>query len=309
MTGNKISNRRKIQAALISLLIFVLSGYSRSLEARQQGRPVLATTIFPLTELARGVAGDRAEIRQIIPPSSEIHHFQLTPSDLKLLAEADLLLAVGGGLEPWLVRLEKSLSQMKSARTLRFFDYLSSTGYPGLRRDDPHIWLDFEADLILINRLAEELSALDPEGAGYYRERKLALAAELSALDDRYRKELGACSGKEIIIAGHQAFAYLAARYGLVPVSLSGPHPEAQPGARKLQEIIRLIKEKKIRAVFYEASEPPAYARTLARETGARLFSLSAGVNLTGDQLRAGKTFLNLMADNLDILKTALECE
>lgn len=299
---------KPVRVILALIIVTILTG-APLLAATGSRRPVLVTTIFPLTELARKVAGDRAEVRQIIPPSAEIHHFQLTPSDLKLLAEADLVIAVGGGLEPWLVRLEKSLRRAKSARTLRFIDYLRSTGYPALRRDDPHVWLDLEADRILAERLVEELCVLDPEGAGYYRERGRALTEELSTLDTRFKKELSPCSGKEIVVAGHQAFAYLSGRYGLIPVSLSGPHPEAQPGARRLQEIINLIREKKIGAVFYESSEPPAYARTIARETGARLLSLSAGVNLTTAQLREGKTFLQLMADNLQILKTALGCE
>jgi len=306
LSGHSIFNLIRIFTA--SILITTLAGPSLLLAAGT-GRPVLVTTIFPLTELARGLVGQRAEVRQIIPPSAEIHHFQLTPSDLKLLAEADLVIAVGGGLEPWLVRLEKSLRKAKSARTLRFIDYLHSVNYQALRPDDPHVWLDFEADRMLVDRLVEELCSLDPEGEAYYRERGRVLRSELSALDTRFRQELGPCNGKEIIIAGHQAFAYLATRYGLVPVSLSGPHPEAQPGARRLQEIIQLIREKRIRAVFYESSEPPAYASTIAQETGARFFSLSAGVNLTRDQLREKKSFLELMVGNLQILKTALGCE
>lgn len=306
LSGHNIFNSIKI---IFSCIIITTLASPSLLPAAGAERPVLVTTIFPLTELARGVAGQRAEVRQIIPPAAEIHHFQLTPSDLKLLTEADLVIAVGGGLEPWLVRLEKSLRLAKNARTLRFIDYLLSVNYPDLRRDDPHVWLDFEADRILVDRLVEELSALDPEGGGYYRERGRILSAELSTLDARFRQEIGRCSGKEMIVAGHQAFAYLAVRYGLIPVSLSGPHPEAQPGARRLQEIIRLVREKKIGAVFYESSEPPAYASTIARETGARLFSLSAGVNLTRTQLLEKKSFLELMADNLQILKTALGCE
>ncbi|RFT16056.1 MAG: Zinc ABC transporter, periplasmic-binding protein ZnuA [Candidatus Saccharicenans subterraneus] len=306
MSSHNVFNLIRIFAA--SILITTLASPSLLLAAGS-ARPVLVTTIFPLTELARGVVGQRAEVRQVIPPSAEIHHFQLTPSDLKLLAEADLVIAVGGGLEPWLVKLEKSLRKAQTARTLRFIDYLRSADYRALRQDDPHVWLDFEADRILVGRLVEELCALDPEGEEYYRERGRALSAELSALDARFRQELGRCAGKEMIIAGHQAFAYLATRYGLVPVSLSGPQPEAQPGARRLQDIIRLVREKNIGAVFYESSEPPAYASTIALETGVRFYSLSAGVNLTRDQLQENKSFLELMADNLQILKKALGCE
>ena len=294
---------------LISIfLALVLLAFS-SVRAPAQPRLKVVTTILPLTDLARAVGGQRAEVRQLIPPSAEIHHFQLRPSDLKLLAGADLLLAVGGGLEPWLDRLEAALTRGKKARSLKFLDYLRSEGFPAVRQDDPHVWLDFEADRYLVSALVKEMSELDPEGAALYAERGQLLQSELKALDERYRRELSPCRHQEIILAGHQAFAYLAARYGLTLISLTGPQPEAQPGTRRLQEIINLIKEKRVEAVFYESSHPPAYARTLARETGAELYSLSAGVNLTAAQVRAGKSFLDLMNDNLLVRKKALNCE
>ncbi|MGB9906940.1 MAG: metal ABC transporter substrate-binding protein [Candidatus Saccharicenans sp.] len=291
--------------------IFLVLALTLLVAVRVTAEPRLkvVTTILPLTDLARAVAGDRADVRQLIPPSAEIHHFQLRPSDLKLLAGADLLLAVGGGLEPWLNRLEKTLVQDKKTRRLKFLDYLRSEGFPAVRQDDPHVWLDFEADRHLVKALVREMSELDPEGATLYAERGQLLLDKLQALDERYLKELSSCRHREIILAGHQAFAYLAARYGLTLISLTGPQPEAQPGARKLQEIINLVRERQIEAIFYESSHPPAYARIVARETGAELYSLSAGVNLTEAQLKAGRSFLDLMSDNLLVLKKALKCD
>lgn len=294
---------------VISIFIFMTLFAASYLKSYSREALTIVTTIKPLTDMTSAVVGNRAEVRQIIPPSAEIHHFQLRPSDLKLLSRADLIIAIGGGLEPWLTRLEKSLGQKKKIRSLRFVDFLRSENYPALREGDPHIWLDLYADRLLVGRLIEELSLLDPEGAKYFREQGQKLMAELSSLDDRFYRELAHCHQKEIIIAGHEAFAYLASRYDLTLISLSGPHPEAQPGARRLKEIIRLIKDRKIEAVFYESSQPPAYARTIARETGVRLFSLSAGVNLTETQIREGKTFLDLMTDNLLTLKEALKCQ
>ncbi|MGQ9801569.1 MAG: metal ABC transporter substrate-binding protein [Candidatus Saccharicenans sp.] len=287
----------------LALMLFSLQ------KAPAEPRLKVVTTILPLTDLARAVAGQRAEVRQLIPASAEIHHFQLRPSDLKLLTGADLLLAVGGGLEPWLDRLEKALSLDQKARSLKFLDFLRSEGFPAVRPDDLHIWLDLEADQHLVRALVREMSELDPEGTELYSERGQLLLSELKELDERYRRELSICRHQEIILAGHQAFAYLTARYGLTLISLTGPHPEAQPSARKLQEIINLMKEKQITAVFYESSQPPDFARTVARETGAELYNLSAGVNLTAAQVRAGKSFLDLMRDNLVVLKKALNCE
>ncbi|MGB9893100.1 MAG: metal ABC transporter substrate-binding protein [Candidatus Saccharicenans sp.] len=268
----------------------------------------IVTTIFPLTDMAAAVGGDRAQVNQIIPPSVDIHNFQLRPEDLKILSGADLLLAVGSQLETWLNKVEKSLGQANFI-SLRFYDFLKSIGYPGLRTDDPHLWLDFEADRLLVDKITETLSKIDPEGKETYRQNGQTLKNELQFLDDKYRQTLSGCRQKYLIIAGHQAFGYLASRYGLILESLTGANPEAQPGPRKLQEIVNLIKSERIKAIFVESSTSPAYAEAIGRETGVKLYPLSTGVNLNKMEIKQKLSFLELMNNNLETLKKGLGCE
>jgi len=287
----------------IFLLIAVLSSKLQSFDKIK-----VVSTIFPLTELTSRVAGSRAEVRQIIPSSADIHHFQLRPSDLKAFSQAQLLVAVGENLEPWLARLEKSVIPI-SARKIKFFDLIKSCQYPGLIAEDPHLWLDLEADILLVQKIAEELIILDPAGKDFYLENASRLVSELKTLDENFRNSLSRCRNRFLVVAGHQAFGYLAARYGLEQVSLTGANPEAQPAPRQIQTMVELIKSRKIKAVFYESSSSPAYAQTIARETGATLYRLSAGVNLTSAELRQKIDFLSLMKNNLQTLIQALECE
>ncbi|MGB4704431.1 MAG: metal ABC transporter substrate-binding protein [Candidatus Saccharicenans sp.] len=307
MTGTRSTSRRLLPS-LINLILILIAFLFPASGAVAQEKLTIVTTILPLSDLVREIADTRARVVQLIPPSAEIHHFQLTPSDVKVLLNADLLLAVGGGLEPWLERLEKSAIDRKKTRILKFFDLLEISGYPGLRKGDPHIWLDLQADKLLVEKMVAELSSLDPEGTFYYRERGEKLAEKIADLDRRFREELASCQQRTVVVAGHDAFGYMADRYNLKIISLSGPHPEAQPGVRKLQQIIKFIREHKIRVIFYESSQPPLYAKTIARENGASLAALSAGVNLTSAQMAAKKNFLELMSDNLTALKEALDC-
>ncbi|MDI6844601.1 MAG: metal ABC transporter substrate-binding protein [Candidatus Saccharicenans sp.] len=299
---------RRPLSSLINLILILTALLFPASGAAAKEKLTIVTTILPLSDLAREIADTRASVVQLIPPSAEIHHFQLTPSDVKVLLKADLLLAVGGGLEPWLERLEKSAIDREKTRILKFFDLLENSGYPGLRKGDPHIWLDLQADKLLVEKIVAELSSLDPEGISFYRARGEKLAEKIAGLDRRFREELASCQQQTVVVAGHDAFGYMADRYNLRIMSLSGPHPEAQPGARKLQQIIKFIRERKIRVIFYESSQPPVYAKTIARETGASLVALSAGVNLTSAQMAAKKNFLELMSDNLTALKEALDC-
>lgn len=289
-------------------IVFLLTiTISRSL-AETPKKLKVVTTIFPLAELARAITTERGEVSLMIPASADIHHFQLRPSDLKILIQADLLIAVGEKLEPWLTKIEKSLEKEK-VQSLKFLDYLESIGYPGLRNDDPHIWLDLEADALLAKKIAEELSRLDPEGTEVYRKNSQELIAEISSIDEQYRRVLSGCRQKHLVVAGHQAFAYLASRYGFIPISLTGANPEAQPGARKLQEIVNLIKSEQIKAIFSESSSPPIYARAIAEETGAEIYTLFTGVSLSRLDIEKKKSFLEIMKDNLKTLHSALDCE
>lgn len=299
---------KKKVMTLVILGLLLLSFLTGQSQAEQQQKLRLVTTIFPLTELVRAVSVDRAEILQLIPTSAEVHTFQLRPSDLKTLAEADLLICVGGHLEPWLGKVEKSLNN-KKLKTIRFFDYLSTVNYPGLKPEDPHLWLDFQADCLLVEKIVEELTILDPPGAVMYKKRGQELLNELKSIDEEYQKTIACCQQKDLIIAGHQAFGYLATRYGLQQVALTGPNPEAQPSPRKLQEIINLIKTRQLKAIFYESSTPPAYAQTIARETGVKLYGLSTGVNLTRSEIEKKIGFLELMKRNLETLKKGLVCK
>ncbi len=307
MNGMRLASRRPL-SSLINLILVLITFLFPASGAVAQEKLTIVTTILPLSDLVREIADTRASVVQLIPPSAEIHHFQLTPSDVKVLLKADLLLAVGGGLEPWLERLEKSAIDRRKTRILKFFDLLETSGYPGLRKGDPHIWLDLQADKLLVEKIVAELSSLDPEGTAFYRERGEKLVEKIVGLDRRFQEELARCQQRMVVVAGHDAFGYMADRYNLKIMSLSGPHPEAQPGARKLQQIIKFIRDHKIRVIFYENSQPPVYAKSIARETGASLAALSAGVNLTSGQMAANKNFLELMSDNLTALREALDC-
>ena len=291
-------------SGLIGLLLLVnlLIGHSQE---NQKIR--IVTTIFPLTEIARAVVGNRGDIFQLIPTGAEVHDFQLRPSDVSHLHQADLILAVGPRLEPWLKKIEGALNG-KPGHKIYFYEELESEDFPGLVEEDPHLWLDLKADELLTGALVKTLGEIDPGGQDYYRQRGQRFQAELSALDRAFKEQLKTCSSDIFIVAGHQAFGYLARRYNLELYSLVGANPEARPGLKKIQEIIELIKREKVKAIFYESSVNPYYAQTIARETGVKLYPLSTGVHLKPEEVEKNVSFLQLMKQNLETMRTALEC-
>src|SRR5512137_230368 len=246
-----------------------------SAAAQPAGLKILAT-VLPLREFAAAVAGNRAEVRLLLPPGAGVHDWQPRPGDIGRLAECDLLLFIGSGLEPWLPSLLKALppgrpKTFEAAATLSLRESDGEEGGEAAHDHgplDPHVWLDFELDVRIAERIADELGRLDPAGASVYAANAAKLAARLAALDQEFRVGLAGCRGKVLVLAGHNAFGYLARRYGLVQRALYGLSPDAQPKPRDIMAAVDYCRKNGVRTVFSESSVPPGLAETLARETG-----------------------------------------
>jgi len=298
--------KNRLKFLIIILLIPLAAVLSRIGQAAEPDL-LIVTTIFPLTELTREITGGQDEVYQLIPTSAEVHDFQLRPSDLAKLRSASLLIRIGSNLEPWLDRILNSLDT-KELVVISFIGVIKNSAYADFRIEDPHLWLDFEADQLLVKKITEVLARLNPGRADSYRKNGQVLVEKLSWLDSQYQKNLASCQSSDLVIAGHQAFGYLAARYKLNQIALTGLNPEAQPTPRRWQEVINLIRARQIKSIFYESSSPPQYTREIARETGARFYRLSTGVNLSKDEINQNKSFLSLMEENLKVLIEGLNC-
>jgi len=302
--------------------LFIVAGLLASAAAAPAppGRLRILATVLPLQEFAAAVAGNRAEVKLLLPAGAGVHNWQPRPGDIASLAECDLLLFIGAGLEPWLPGLLKALP-LGRVRTLE-----AAAGLELLEPDedeaggeahdhgalDPHVWLDFALDVRIVERIAAELARLDPQGGPGFGANAAALSDRLRALDAKFRDGLAGCHGKDVIVAGHGAFGYLARRYGLVQTAVYGLSPDALPRPRDLMRVVDLCREKGISTVFFENSVPSDVASTLAREIGGggsgRVLVLHAGHNRTRDEQRNGVGFFRLMEQNLEALRLGLGC-
>lgn len=302
-------------SALARLLAAALFA-SSALASPVQGRLRVLATVLPLREFAAAIAGDRADVGLLLPAGAGVHTWQPRPGDIARLAECDLLLFIGSGLEPWLPGLIKAmpgrrLNTLEAASSLALSEHSGEPG-GGDEHDhgalDPHVWLDFELDLRIVDRIAEELGRLDPEGRPRFSANAGRLAARLRALDAGFREGLAGCRGKDLVLAGHGAFGYLARRYGLVQRALYGLSPDSQLRPKDIMSAVDFCRKKGIVAIFFENSVPADISKTLAREIGGRVLVLHAGHNLTRDQQERGVGFFELMEENLDNLRDGLGC-
>ncbi|NDY41453.1 zinc ABC transporter substrate-binding protein [Dissulfurirhabdus thermomarina] len=289
--------RSPLSRAPLPLLLAVLAAFCLPVPAPAAPLRIVAS-ILPLRDMAQMVAGPGAEVTLLLPPGAGPHAWSPRPGDMERLRRADLVVAVGGGLEPWL----RDLAAGGKGRVLS-----ALPDRPG-GHADPHVWLDPGWDRAFVHRLAEALAALDPGGAAGYARRAAAAAAAFAAIDADYRRVLGACAARTLVVAGHAAFGHLARAYGLEQQALTGRSPDARPSPRRMAELAGLARRRGVAAVFYEPGEGDRLARALAREAGVKALPLTPGVALDRADIRAGVTFLDLLRRNLRNLAAGLGC-
>jgi zinc transport system substrate-binding protein len=280
---------------LIVVLILTLgmaSGLAacRGRAGSDSGRERIVASFYPLAYAAARIGGPGVDVENLTPPGAEPHDLEVSPQDVADLRSADLVLLLGRGFQP---QLEDAAGN--GGDVVRVLDT------PGLdvhENDDPHVWLDPVRYAKVVGRIGQ---ALGRPAAADRMERRLR------DLDGEYRAGLAHCQRREIVTS-HEAFGYLAERYGLEQVAITGLSPESEPEPRKLQEVVSLVRERGVTTIYFETLVSPRIAETVARETGAKTAVLDPIEGLTEAEAAHGDDYFSLMRKNLASLQEGLGC-
>jgi zinc transport system substrate-binding protein len=173
---------------------------------------------------------------------------------------------------------------------------------------DPHVWLDPVLMSQLVGEVERGLAAADRKGAATYEKNAQALQDQLAALDARFRERLTGCA-RDLLVTSHEAFGYLAARYGLRQQAVAGLSPDQEPDPARLGELAQRARDQGVTTVFTEETVSPRIAKTLARDAGGlRTAVLSPLESLTKKEQAAKADYFTLMDANLDKITNALGC-
>jgi len=278
------------------------------------GKPTVLAAFYPLEWVTRRVGGDDVEVRSLTSPGVEPHDLELTPRQIGEIEQADLIVYLKG-VQP---ALDEAVAEHAADRS---FDVATAVAtLPATGADphegeeegheeeheevdyDPHLWLDPSRFATVADRLGERLAQADAAHADGFRSRAAATAGELTALDKEVNDGLATCASRTIVTS-HAAFGYLADRYRLKQVGISGIDPESEPSPARLAEVAKVAKQEKVTTIFTEELVNPKVAEVLATEVGAKTAVLNPieSPPATGDYLSATR-------ENLAQLRTALGC-
>jgi zinc transport system substrate-binding protein len=260
----------------------------------------IVTTFYPPAEFASQITQKRFNIVNITDGGVEPHDFEPSPQDLVEIQNADLFIINGNDFDHW---AEELVEENPEINAINLSDYITSE----LPEEDPHFWLDPIHAIDLVKAISESVVEIDSENKEYYEQNTSQYIEELNKLDQEYRSGLESCTQRKIVVS-HDAFSYLADRYSLEIINISGLSPEEEPTASTLIEISKIVKENNIKYIFYETLVSPDLANTIANETGASTLVLNPLEGLTSEEQSLGENYVSIMRNNLNNLKIAMEC-
>jgi zinc transport system substrate-binding protein len=278
---------------LILVLVLTVTGLAvgcRGSDDQSSSRETVVASFYPLAFAAEQVGGDAVVVENLTPPGAEPHDLEVSPSDVSKIKSADLVLLLGRGFQPQLEDAAGSGPDVVA---------LLDTPALDLHPDgDPHVWLDPIRYMKIVDRIGVVLRR--PAAAS-------RLLARLRKLDREYRRGLADCARRDIVTS-HEAFAYLAERYGLHQIAVTGLNPEAEPTPQALQETVDVVRASHATTVYFERLVSPRLAETVARETGTKTAVLDPIEGLTDTERKQGADYFTLMRANLRALRTGLGC-
>jgi zinc transport system substrate-binding protein len=292
---------------LVAMALFwrIESLKNKAIFAQTTEKPLVVATTFPVFDLSRALVARELDLRLLLPPGIEAHDYEPKPSDLALLGQADLVI-YNSSLEPWVAKLVSNWPEQRK------LDIMSLDGVKLLTPDhetasDPHIWLNVDNINLINNALSQRFESLSINKSNLIKNLQAQQVAWLK-MDRRWQQILADCPSRQVVYAGHYALGYLSDAYRLDYRAALAASPEAEVTLANLGELIEIIKANSEPVLFFDALTNNELAQTLVDQTGAKLFALSAGDNVTADQLVAGVTLFDIFESNLQNLKEGLKC-
>ncbi|WP_347266497.1 zinc ABC transporter substrate-binding protein [Paracoccus sp. (in: a-proteobacteria)] len=289
-----------------TFLTTALAGLAAPAILRAAAPLKVATTFTVIADMARNVAGTRAEVVSITKPGADIHNYEPTPSDLVNARDATLILRNGLNLERWFEQFLRNLGDIPSSVVSAGIQPMPISGGSYDGKPNPHAWMGLDTALVYVDHIAAALSAADPAGRAAY-------AANAARFKDRIAATIGPIrdaardlpEDRRWLVTSEGAFSYLARDFHLRELFLWPINADAQGTPQQVRRVVDTIREHRIPVMFSESTVSDRPARQIAAETGARY-----GGVLYVDSLSAADgpvpTYLDLLRVTAQTIVTGL---
>ena len=295
---------------VLSILLLVLSvafvgcgGADKAAEKKTAEPFRIVTSFYPMylatINITDGVNG--VEVYNMTKPQTGcLHDYQLMTEDMKTLEKADAFVINGAGMEDFMDKVTEQQKKLKVIDASRGIELIHDD-----EGDNPHVWLSVTDAIVQVRNIADQLKEADPAHADAYEKNAAAYIEKLTALKSEMHAALDNVPHKDIVTF-HEAFPYFAKEFNLNIIGVVEREPGTEPTPTELQETIEQVNALPTKVLFTEPQYSPAAAETIARETGAKIYTLDPVV--TGEATpQAKNAYIDTMKANMKVLKEALQ--
>ena len=296
---------------ILSLLLLVLSvalvgcgGADKPAEKKTAEPFRIVTSFYPMyvatINITDGVDG--VEVYNMTKPQTGcLHDYQLMTEDMKTLEKADAFVINGAGMEDFMDKVTEQQKKLKVIDASRGIELI----HDDEEGDNPHVWLSVTDAITQVRNIADQLKEADPAHAAAYEKNAAAYIEKLTSLKSEMHASLDNVPHKDIVTF-HEAFPYFAKEFNLNIIGVVEREPGTEPTPTELQETIEQVNALPTKVLFTEPQYSPAAAETIARETGAKIYTLDPVV--TGEATPAAKNaYIDTMKKNMKTLQEALK--
>lgn len=312
---------RAVVTAVAAVGLSITAGCSAGTPSTSSG-PVGATQLkvtaafYPFEYVAQQVGKDLVTITDLTQPGAEPHDLELSPKQVAGIGESDLLIyqkgfqaAVDSALQTVTPKQAVDTASFLTLQPAQHEDDHADEGHADDGHDhgalDPHTWLDPNNMVTITEHVRDALAEAKPDAKATFAANADALIAQLKQLDTDFKTGLSSCQRK-VFITSHEAFGYLAHRYGLEQVGISGIEPDTEPTAARIAEVQKVAKANGVTTIFFETLASPAVAKSIAGDLKLTTDVLDPLEGLTPES--RGSDYIEVMKSNLTSLQKANGC-
>lgn len=266
-------------------------------------RPLVATTVSPITSIASSIAGDKVRIEGIVPEGTNSHTFEPAPQVAELLSTADLILVNGLKLEDLTVALAEENKKADTSiveigtTVLPESDYIYDFSFPKEEgKPNPHLWTDPLYAIQYAAVIRDQLTKLDPENADYFATNYGSFEKKATELADALRADQATVpEGNLKLLTYHDAYAYFAKDFGWTVIGALQPKNFEDPTPAEVAELIDQVKAEKVPTIFGSEVFPSKVLQEIGEATGARYEESLRDDDLPGAPGEPDHSWLGLM--------------
>ncbi|MEK4336265.1 MULTISPECIES: metal ABC transporter substrate-binding protein [Bacillus] len=299
-------------------------------KGKADGKLIIYTTIFPIQDFTEKIGGSHVNAQSVYPANADAHSFEPSSKTMVEMAEGDAFIYSGTGAEAFADKTASTLKDqgVKTVKAAEGIKLLSTQeehaheegedhdhDHEGEDHDghdhgdkDPHAWLDPVYAQQMAKNIKDTLVSLDPDHKDEYTKNYESLKKELQSLDQEFKTTLSKAEHKEILVS-HAAYGYWEKRYGIEQISVLGLSASEEPSQKQLENIVQQAEKHHIKYVIFENNVSSKVSDTIRSEIGAKSLTLKNLESITEDDAKNGESYVSLMKQNLNTLKTALNVE